>query len=144
MDKRIQRLDTVKKCENFARNATEKGRPDLAKEATQRAGQIRAQDHGATSAAETEALQAVYAYEVLFQGDLVFRDKSYQYRSTITHYVLDCDKQEGVMLSVSYYDGDMSKGNLVLFEQPNDVYWSDILFFIEPQLTSAVCERPSD
>ena len=65
MDERIQRLDTLKKCENFAKNATERGRPDLAKEARQRAVQIRAEEHGAQSAAEKEALQAVYAYEDL-------------------------------------------------------------------------------
>lgn len=65
MDKRIQRLDTLKKCENFAKNATERGRPDLAKEARQRAVQLRAQEHGAQSVAEKEALQAVYAYEDL-------------------------------------------------------------------------------
>ena len=65
MDERIQRLDTLKKCENFARNAKAKGRPDLAKEAGRRAVQLRAQEHGAKSAAEKEALQAVYAYEDL-------------------------------------------------------------------------------
>ena len=65
MDERIQRLDTLKKCDNFAKNATERGRPDLAKEARQRAVQIRAEEHGAQSAAEKEALQAVYAYEDL-------------------------------------------------------------------------------
>jgi len=37
MDKRIQRLDTVKKCEIFARNASERGRPDLVLEARQKA-----------------------------------------------------------------------------------------------------------
>jgi len=65
MDKRIQRLDTLKKCENFAKNAKERGRPDLAKEARQRAVQLRAEEHGAHSVAEKEALQAVYAYEDL-------------------------------------------------------------------------------
>lgn len=65
MDNRIERLDTLKKCENFARNAAEKGRPDLAKEARQRAVELRAEEHGAKSAAEKEALQAVYAYEDL-------------------------------------------------------------------------------
>jgi hypothetical protein len=65
MDERIQRLDTLKKCENFARNAMDKGRPDLAKEAKQRAVQLRAEEHGAESTAEKEALEAVYAYEDL-------------------------------------------------------------------------------
>ena len=65
MDERTQRLDTLKKCENFAKNATERGRPDLAKEARQRAVQLKAEEHGANSTAEKEALQAVYAYEDL-------------------------------------------------------------------------------
>ena len=65
MDDRIRRLDTVKKCENFARNAAERGRPDLAKESRQRAVELRAEEHGAESVAEKEALQAVYAYEDL-------------------------------------------------------------------------------
>ena len=65
MDDRIRRLDTVRKCENFARNAAERGRPDLAKEARQRAVELRAEEHGAESVAEKEALQAVYAYEDL-------------------------------------------------------------------------------
>lgn len=65
MDERIQRLDTLRKCENFARNATERDRPDLAAEARQRAVQLRAEEYGAKSTAEKEALQAVYAYEDL-------------------------------------------------------------------------------
>jgi hypothetical protein len=65
VDERIKRLDTVKKCENFAKNAAERGRPDLAQEALQRAVELRADKHKATTAAEKEALQAIYAYEEL-------------------------------------------------------------------------------
>ena len=65
MDKRIAGLETLKQCENFARNATEQGRPDLASEARQRALEIRADGHDAKTAVEKEALQAVYAYEDL-------------------------------------------------------------------------------
>ena len=65
MDDRIRRLDTLKKCENFARNAANKGRSDLAAEARQRAVEIRAEEHGAQTDPEKEALQAVYAYEDL-------------------------------------------------------------------------------
>ena len=65
MDERIKRLDTLKKCENFAKNAAERGRDDLAKQARQRAVELRAQTHGSKSIAEKEALQAVYAYEDL-------------------------------------------------------------------------------
>jgi len=63
MDERVKRLDTPKKCEIFSRNALERNRPDLATEARQRAVQIRAELYGAKTAAENEALQAVYAYE---------------------------------------------------------------------------------
>lgn len=65
MDQRIKRLDTIKKCQNFERNAMNKGRPDLAAESRQRAVQLRAEEHEAESVAEKEALQAVYAYEDL-------------------------------------------------------------------------------
>lgn len=65
MDARIQRLDTPNKCEIFARNATNHGRPDLAREANQRAVELRAEEHNAETTAEIEALQAVYAYEEL-------------------------------------------------------------------------------
>ena len=65
MDKRIARLDSLKNGENFERNATERGRLDLAAEARQRAVEIRAEDHDAKTLAEKEALQAVYAYEDL-------------------------------------------------------------------------------
>lgn len=65
MDERIKRLDTPKKCEIFARNATKHGRPDLAQEALQRAIEIRADEHGAGTSAEREVLRAIYAYEEL-------------------------------------------------------------------------------
>lgn len=65
VDERIKNLDTVKKCEIFAKNATSHGRPDLALEARQRAVEICAQEHGAQTTAEQEALQAIYAYEQL-------------------------------------------------------------------------------
>ena len=65
MDKRVRNLDTPKKCEIFAKNANEHGRPDLALEARQRAVELRAAEHGAQSDAEKEALQAIYAYEEL-------------------------------------------------------------------------------
>ena len=63
MDERVKRLDTPEKCEIFARNATKKGREDLALEAKQRAVELRAESYGAKSQAEKEALQAIYAYE---------------------------------------------------------------------------------
>ncbi len=63
MDERIKRIKTPEKCEIFARNALDKGRPDLAAEAKRRAVELRAELYGAKSKAENEALQAIYAYE---------------------------------------------------------------------------------
>lgn len=56
MDRRIAALNTVKKCENFASNALDRGRPDLAAEARLRSLEIRAEAQGAQSEAEREAL----------------------------------------------------------------------------------------
>ena len=63
MDGRVKKIATPEKCEIFARNALERNRPDLAREARQRAIQLQAESYGATSEAEKEALEAVYAYE---------------------------------------------------------------------------------
>ena len=68
MDERVSKIDTVEKCEIFARNAKNKGREDLAKEAVARAVQIRAESHGTSSNAEKEALKAVYAYEEILSA----------------------------------------------------------------------------
>ena len=65
MDKRVKNLDTPKKCEIFAKNATERGYPELAQQAIERAVELRAEAHNAQTAAEKEALQAIYAYEEL-------------------------------------------------------------------------------
>ena len=67
MDDRIKNLKTPKECEIFAHNASTQNRPDLAAEARQRAIEIRASAYGATSDAERECLEAIYAYEeILF------------------------------------------------------------------------------
>ena len=63
MDERVKKITTPEKCEIFAKNAIEKGRPDLANEAVQRAVELRAELYGAHSDVEKEALQAIYAYE---------------------------------------------------------------------------------
>ena len=63
MDPRVLRLDTPEACERFAKNATERRRPDLANEARERAIHLRAAAFGPASDAEREALEAVYAYE---------------------------------------------------------------------------------
>jgi hypothetical protein len=62
MNELISRLKTPEECDQFAKNVAEKY-PDLAREAHRRAVELRAATHGANSAAEREALQAVYAYE---------------------------------------------------------------------------------
>ena len=67
MDDRVKKLKTPKECETFARNAVAQGRADLAAESRQRAIELRAAAYGATSDAERECLEAIYAYEeILF------------------------------------------------------------------------------
>ena len=63
MDERIARLTTPEACEQFAINVEERGKPELALAARRRAVELRAAAHGASTAAEREALEAVYAYE---------------------------------------------------------------------------------
>lgn len=62
MDERVARLMTPEDCEQFALNVMDR-LPDVAQEARRRAIELRAASHAATSVAEREALQAVYAYE---------------------------------------------------------------------------------
>lgn len=63
MDERVRNLKNPNQCEIFAKNAIAKNRADLADQARMRAVQLRAEAYGAESEAETEALEAVYAYE---------------------------------------------------------------------------------
>lgn len=63
IEEKIARLPTITSCERFAKNAEERGRPDLAKAAHRRAVELGASSHGANSDAEKECLEAVYAYE---------------------------------------------------------------------------------
>lgn len=67
MDERVKQLKTPESCERFIANVIEKY-PDLAQEARRRKIELLASAYGAKSAAEREALQAIYAYEevVLF------------------------------------------------------------------------------
>ena len=62
MDEIISRLKTPEECEQLAKNVLEKN-PELARQARRRAVELHAAAYGAESAAEREALQAVYAYE---------------------------------------------------------------------------------
>ncbi len=63
MDEIVKNISTPEKCEIFAKNCIERGRPDLAAQAKERSVQLRAEKYGAESEAEKEALEAVYAYE---------------------------------------------------------------------------------
>jgi hypothetical protein len=59
----VSKLKTPEECAIFEKNVTERGHPDLALAARKRAIELRAQAHGATTDAERECLEAVYAYE---------------------------------------------------------------------------------
>jgi hypothetical protein len=59
----IANLETREKCETFEKNAIRHGRPDLAIAARRRALEIQAIAYGATTQAERECLEAIYAYE---------------------------------------------------------------------------------
>lgn len=63
MDPRVEKLKSPADCESFAQNARDLGAPELAEQARKRAVQLRALSHGATTDAERECLEAVYAYE---------------------------------------------------------------------------------
>jgi hypothetical protein len=58
----LAKLKTPKDCEQFAINVEARGKPELAISA-RRAIELRALEHNATSDAELESLEAVYAYE---------------------------------------------------------------------------------
>jgi hypothetical protein len=63
MDERVLKLKTPHECQIFAKNVSERGRPDLAQDARKRSLQLKAEIYGATTEAERECLEAVYAYE---------------------------------------------------------------------------------
>jgi hypothetical protein len=66
-DDLIAKLKTPEDCEQFGINVEQRGKPELALAARQRAVELRAAAHNASTAAEREALEAVYAYErILF------------------------------------------------------------------------------
>jgi hypothetical protein len=68
MDPRVAKLKTPQDCETFAKNARERGAPQLAEQARQRAVQLRAEAHGASTDVERECLEAVYAYEEILSA----------------------------------------------------------------------------
>ena len=58
----IDRLTTPDECEQLAKNV-QKDNPELAIRAHRKAVELRAANYGAKTAAEQEAMRAVYAYE---------------------------------------------------------------------------------
>lgn len=62
MDDVVAKLKTPESCEQFALNVQGHS-PERAKAARRRAVELRAAAHGASTAAEREALEAIYAYE---------------------------------------------------------------------------------
>ncbi len=62
MDDRVKRLKTPEECDNFINNVKTKY-PELVQQARRRKVELLASKYGAESAAEREAIHAIYAYE---------------------------------------------------------------------------------
>ena len=63
MDTRIAKLKTPEECANFAKNALDRGHPELAVFAKRRSLELRAETYGATTEVERECVEAVFAYQ---------------------------------------------------------------------------------
>jgi len=63
MHELVLRIKDPELCYVFARNATDRGHPELALQAYRRAVDLRAEQHDTASEAERSALRAIYAYE---------------------------------------------------------------------------------
>ena len=63
MDKRVLRCKTHEECLIFAKNAIERGHPELAQQARVYSLQLRARSHNPQSDLEREGWEALYAYE---------------------------------------------------------------------------------
>lgn len=94
MNERVQKLRTPKDCEVFARNATKMGEHMLAREATRRAIALRAASYGATSDAERECLEAIYAYE-----EILFRKHGRRVRANRTRKVI---RERGILAAIEH------------------------------------------
>lgn len=68
MNPMIAKLLTVEDCQTFEKNALKQRRSDLAEDARRRSVQIRAERYGASSRAERDCLEAVYAYEEVLRA----------------------------------------------------------------------------
>jgi hypothetical protein len=63
MHELVLRINEPELCYVFAKNATNRGHPELALQAYRRAVDLRAEQHTEASAVELSALRAIYAYE---------------------------------------------------------------------------------
>lgn len=63
MHELVLKLKTPEDCAIFAKNATDRGRIDLALEARKRAVQLRSESFGADSDVARECVEAIFAYE---------------------------------------------------------------------------------
>ncbi|KAA1188192.1 hypothetical protein F0M18_19350 [Pseudohalioglobus sediminis] len=63
MHELVERIREPELCYVFARNAERRGHPELAVQAYRRAVDLRAEQHGADTAQELDALRVIYAYE---------------------------------------------------------------------------------
>ena len=92
MLERIKKLKTPEDCEKFAKNAMNNGHPEFAEAARKRAIELRAQEYGASSIAELECLQAIYAYE-----EVLTKKNGRKTRATRTWQMID---RHGILPSV--------------------------------------------
>lgn len=91
MDEVIAKFKTPESCEQFALNVEGK-QPERAREARRRAIELRAQQHGATTALERESLAAIYAYErTLFKKHGRHQRAAYTWRKV---------KKDGILAAV--------------------------------------------
>ena len=93
MDASVLRLETPEECEQFAENVRGKY-PDLARQARQRGIELRAAAHGAKTAAEREALEAIYAYE-----EALFSKHGKRVRAQYTRRKMDKD---GIIAAIEH------------------------------------------
>jgi hypothetical protein len=63
MDELVLRCKTHEECLIFAKNATERGHPELAQQARIYSLELRANEHNPKSELERDALKALFAYE---------------------------------------------------------------------------------
>jgi hypothetical protein len=90
----IAKLTSPESCDKLARNLEAKGKLDLAVLARRRGIHLRAEKHGAQSAAEREAIQAVLAYE-----QALFRKHGRTVRASRTW---DMIKRRGIIATVEH------------------------------------------